>query len=205
MKELYELIDGKTAILSTKQHSAISDVIAVWTEPDKAKDVSHSAILRHDLQVTEARGDIKNPRVVNTPFDDIIGNLDLQYIYISIPKNQPEPVSVILWCNDRVGRDYDFLNLGLIQFPARFYRWMPDWAIKLLPFQNKTSQAEKKYICSELANHFVRDVLPFCWHIFSRRNISDYTPADMLDLQIANIDLFDNYYCEPSNNILHKI
>jgi hypothetical protein len=205
MKELYELIDGKTAILSTKQHSAISDVITVCTEPDKAKDVSHSAILRPDLQVTEARGDIKNPRVVNTPFADIIGNPDLQYLYISIPKNQPDQIDTIIWCNRRIGRDYDFFNLGLIQLPAIFYRWMPDWAIKLLPFQNKTSQAEKKYICSELANHFVRSLIKECSYIFSRRNISDYTPADMLDLQISNTDIFDNYYCEPSNNILYKI
>lgn len=205
MKELYELINGKTAILSTKQHSVISDVIGAWTEPDKARDVSHSAILRPDLQVTEARGDIKNPSVVNTPFADIIGNKALQYLYISIPKNQPDPIEVILWCNERVGRDYDFLNLGLIQFPARFYRWLPDAVIKLLPFQNKTKQAEKKYICSELANHFVRSLIKGCYYIFSRRNISDYTPADMLDLQIAHPELFDNYYCEPKNNILVKI
>lgn len=205
MKELYKLIEGKTAILSTKQHSAVSDIIAAWTEPDKAKDVSHSAILRPDLQVTEARGDIKNPGVVNTPFADIIGNKALQYLYISIPKNQPDPVDVILWCNERVGRDYDFLNLGIIQFPARFYRKLPDWVIKLLPFQNKTTNAEKKYICSELANHFVRSLIKGCRYIFSRRNISDYTPADMLDLQIAHKELFDNYYCEPQNNILYKI
>ena len=205
MKELYELINGKTAILSTKQHTVISDVIGTWTEPDKAKDVSHSAILRPDLQVTEARGDIKNPRVVNTPFADIIGNKALQYLYISIPKNQPEPVETILWCNERVGRDYDFLNLGVIQFPARFYRWLPDAVIKLLPFQNKTKQAEKKYICSELANHFVRSLIKGCRYIFGRRNISDYTPADMLDLQISHPELFDNYYCEPQNNILVKI
>ena len=205
MKELYELIDGKTAILSTKQHSAISYVIAVWTEPDKAKDVSHSAILRPDLQVTEARGDIKNPRVVNTPFAEIIGNPDMQYLYISIPKSQLDPVEVIIWCNERVGRDYDFLNLGLIQFPARFYRKLPDRIIKLLPFQNTIKQAEKRYICSELANHFVRSLIKECRYLFSSRNISDYTPADMLDLLIANTDLFDTYYCEPKNNILVKI
>lgn len=205
MKELYKLIDGKTAILSTKQHSAVSDIIAVWTEPDKAKDVSHSAILRPDLLVTEARGDIKNPQVVNTPFAYIIGNKALQYLYISIPKNQPDPVETILWCNERVGRDYDFLNLGIIQFPARFYRWLPDAVIKILPFQNKTAKAEKKYICSELANHFVRSLIKGCRYIFSRRNISDYTPSDMLDLQIAHTELFDNYYCEPQNNILNKI
>ena len=146
MKENYRLVDGKTAILSTKQKTTISNIIAVWTEPKKVKDVSHSAILRPDLLVTEARGDIKNPRVVNTPFADIIGNKALQYLYISIPKNQPEPVETILWCNERVGRDYDFLNLGIIQFPARFYRWLPDAVIKLLPFQKKTKQAEKKYI-----------------------------------------------------------
>jgi hypothetical protein len=205
MKELYELIDGKTAILSTKKRSFVSNFIAAWTEPDKAKDVSHSAILRPDLLVTEARGDLKPPKVVNTAFAEIISDKDLQYIYISIPKSQPDQIEAILWCNGRVGRDYDFLNLGLIQFPARFYRKLPDWAIKLLPFQNKTKQAEKRYICSELANHFVRSLIKGCSYIFSRRNISDYTPADMLDLQIVNADLFDNYYCEPSNNILHKI
>jgi len=205
MNELYRLVDGKTAILSTKQKTTISNIIAVWTEPKKVKDVSHSAILRHDFIVTEARGDIKNPMVVNTPFVHIIENKKLEYLYISIPKNQPDPIEVILWCDERVGRDYDFLNLGLIQFPARFYRWLPDAVIKLLPFQNKTKQAEKKYICSELANHFVRSLIKGCRYIFGRRNISDYTPADMLDLQIAHPELFDNYYCEPQNNILVKI
>ena len=198
MKQLYQLIDGKTAILSTKKHSAVSDIIAVWTEADKAKDVSHSAILRADLLVTEARGDIKNPSVVNTPFADIIGDSDLQYMYISIPKRQPDPIDVMLWCNYRVGRPYDFANLGLIQFP----KWI-SWAIN--PFQQKTKQAEKRYICSELANHCVRSLFEGCARIFSRKPIAYYSPANMLDLQIGNPELFDNYYCEPQNNILYKI
>jgi len=198
MKELYELIGGKTAILSTKKHSAVSDIIATWTEPDKAKDVSHSAILRPDLQVTEARGDIKNPRVVNTPFADIVNDKDLQYMYISIPRDQPDPVDTILWCNYRIGRHYDFADLGLIQFP----KWIPSW---LNPFQQKTKQAEKRYICSELANHCVRSLFDGCARIFSRKPISYYSPADNLDLFIANPELFDNYYCEPQNNILYKI
>lgn len=197
MTELYKLIDGKTAILSTKKRSLVSNIIALWTEPDKAKDVSHTAILRSDLYVTEARGDIKNPQVVNTPFADIIGDKDLQYMYISIPIEQPDQIDAIIWCNERVGKPYDFANIGLIQIPSRWFRWSP--------FQRKIKQAEKRYICSELGNHFVRSLLESCKRRFSRKPISDYSPADMLDLQIASTDLFDNYYCEPQNKILVKI
>lgn len=197
MTEIYELIDGKTAILSTKKRSLVSNIIAAWTEPDKAKDVSHTAILRADLYVTEARGDIKNPRVVNTPFADIIGDKDLQYMYISIPKEQPNQIDAILWCNERVGRPYDFANLGLIQFFGRWFSWSP--------FQRRIKKAEKRYICSEFGNHFVRSLIASCKRTFSRKPISDYTPADMLNLQITSNELFDNYYCEPQNKILVKI
>lgn len=196
MDNIFELVKGKTVLLSTKKHSHVSDLIAGYAGSKLAKDVSHSAVLSPDGMVTEALGDRDPAEVVDTPFAEIVNDIDLQYIYLSIPRFQPEPAASKKWLNERIGCKYDYANLFFIQLPSKWLSW--------LPFQRKTKNAEKKYICSELVAHFGRTFISN--YIFGAKPISDYNPSELLDLEIRHIPTsFDVYYYDATDKTLTKI
>ena len=179
-----ELIRGRHYLGFTKKSTFISRAIAAYAPSRCVENVSHVFIGRPNGIATEARGEGRYSSVIETSVGKILGDPDLQCLYIAIPHSYTKTQKEIeTWCNSKKGTPYDYFNLFGIQIPNK---WIPS------VFQRTTEQAEKKYVCSELSVHWSvlyvtggRSIFPL--------PISEYSPSEVIDVCFTKTTVFSLY------------
>jgi len=133
----------KVEILLTRSDTFISNKIALAT----GCEASHVAI-RVGAYVWEARGDIKNPRVIKQKYTDMLNNPKLQKVWAH-EIFVTDIVGAVEWLTKREGIKYDFANTLFLQ-PIILL-------IDKLVGQNKNSIADNRYQCAEFGADFVME------------------------------------------------
>ena len=162
----------KVEILLTRSNTLISNKIA-WATGCEASHV----VIRIGDYIWEARGDIKNPRVIKQKYADKLKEPNLKKVWVK-EIFVTDIVGAIQWLTEREGIEYDFANTLFLQ-PIILL-------IDKLVGQNKNSKADNRYQCAEFGADFVRNWMVNSY-VAKNDKIARYSPKTHFDILKRNL------------------